>query len=308
MKRFKKALAMVLTGALVMGCMLTGCGGSGSSSAAAGSQAAESTGGAAASGAALADGATASKGVLKVGMECAFPPYNWTQSDDSNGAVPISNASGSYTNGYDIKVAKKVCEALGLKLEVVKTEWTGLPPALSSGKIDAIIAGMSPTKERRETIDFTENYFVSEVYAMVLKDGKFKDAKTLQDLKGAVCTSQQNTFWYDDIIPQIPEGKKQNALADVPTMLSAMTSGKVEVLISDKPTAISAAKANDRIKAFTLATDPKLQVEKDKIDVCVGLKKGNKALADAVNGVLKDIPQDVRETLMNEAIDQQPAA
>ena len=52
-------------------------------------------------------------GVLTVGMECAYAPYNWTQADDSNGAVPIANNPGSYANGYDVMVAKKICETYG---------------------------------------------------------------------------------------------------------------------------------------------------------------------------------------------------
>ena len=47
-------------------------------------------------------------GVLTVGMECAYAPYNWTQMDDSNGAVPIANNPGSYANGYDVMIAKKI--------------------------------------------------------------------------------------------------------------------------------------------------------------------------------------------------------
>ena len=49
-------------------------------------------------------------GVLTVGMECAYAPYNWTQTDDSNGAVPIANMPGSYANGYDVMIAKRICE------------------------------------------------------------------------------------------------------------------------------------------------------------------------------------------------------
>ena len=52
-------------------------------------------------------------GVLTVAMECAYAPYNWTQMDDSNGAVPISNVEGSYANGYDIMISKLICETYG---------------------------------------------------------------------------------------------------------------------------------------------------------------------------------------------------
>ena len=78
---------------------------------------------------------------LRVGMEAAYAPFNWTQDDDSNGAVPIEGTK-QYANGYDVQIAKKIAQAQGKKPLVVKTAWTGLIPALTSGKIDMIIAGM----------------------------------------------------------------------------------------------------------------------------------------------------------------------
>ena len=79
-------------------------------------------------------------GVLTVGMECAYAPYNWTQTDDSNGAVPIVNNPGSYANGYDVMIAQRICDTYGWKLEVQAIEWAGLIPALNAGTIDAVIA------------------------------------------------------------------------------------------------------------------------------------------------------------------------
>ena len=58
-------------------------------------------------------------------MEAAYAPFNWTQDDDSNGAVPIEGTK-QYANGYDVQIAKKIAEAQGKKPLVVKTAWTGL--------------------------------------------------------------------------------------------------------------------------------------------------------------------------------------
>ena len=93
--------------------------------------------------------------VFRVGMEAGYPPFNWTQNDDSNGAVKIEGSS-EYAGGYDVEIAKKIAESLGKELVIVKTEWDGLVPALTSGKIDAIIAGMSPTEERKQKKYFTD--------------------------------------------------------------------------------------------------------------------------------------------------------
>ena len=104
---------------------------------------------------------------LRVGMECNYAPYNWTQSDASDNAVAI--AAGGYADGYDVRIAKIIAEKLGMDLEIVKTEWDGLTPALLSGNIDVIIAGMSPTTEREEQVDFTDCYYNSNLVVIIKK-------------------------------------------------------------------------------------------------------------------------------------------
>ena len=138
---------------------------------------------------------------LRVGMECNYAPYNWTQSEPSDEAVAI--AAGGYADGYDVRIAKRIAQELGMDLEIVKTEWDGLTPALLSGNIDVIIAGMSPTEERKLTIDFTDAYYVTELCVVVRKDSKFASAQSLADFGGAKITGQMSTFHYDEL-DQIP--------------------------------------------------------------------------------------------------------
>lgn len=157
-----------------------------------------------------------------IGMECNYAPFNWTQTDDSNGAVAIADGSG-YADGYDIRIAKKIAEGLGKKLVVEKIEWDGLTLAVQSGKIDAIIAGMSPTQERQATIDFTDPYYETGVVMVVRKDGAYASAASLSDFAGAKVTGQMNTYHYD-VIDQIEGVEKQNAMADFPSMIVALRS------------------------------------------------------------------------------------
>ena len=119
-----------------------------------------------------ADAPDAPTGTFKVGMECAYEPYNWTDTEGKSlGAVPISGEgkNGLYANGYDVQIAQYVANKLGLKLEIYAMEWESLLPALQSGTIDAIIAGMSPTAEREQEIDFTNTYYESNLVVIIKK-------------------------------------------------------------------------------------------------------------------------------------------
>lgn len=118
------------------------------------------------------DAPATTTGTLKIGMECAYEPYNWTDTDGSSfGAVPISSEGqqGLYANGYDVQIAQYVANRLGLKLEIYAMEWDSLIPAVNSGAIDAIVAGMSPTAERSEQLDFTDTYYESNLVVIIRK-------------------------------------------------------------------------------------------------------------------------------------------
>lgn len=104
-----------------------------------------------------------SNGVLKIAMECAYKPFNWTQTNDANGAVAIQGLDGMYANGYDVQVAKYIAAELGMALEIYSLEWDALIPAVQAGTVDGIIAGMSPTPEREEEVDFTDCYYNSNL-------------------------------------------------------------------------------------------------------------------------------------------------
>lgn len=118
------------------------------------------------------DAPATTTGALKIGMECAYEPYNWTDTEGTSlGAVPISSEgqSGLYANGYDVQIAQYVANRLGLKLEIYAMEWDSLIPAVNSGAIDAIVAGMSPTAERSEQLDFTDTYYESNLVVIIRK-------------------------------------------------------------------------------------------------------------------------------------------
>ena len=164
-------------------------------------------------------------GVLTIAMECAYAPYNWTQGDDSNGAVPIKDSDGEYANGYDVMMAKKICEANGWQLEVIKADWDSLVPGVQSRTYDAVIAGQSMTPERSEQVDFAGPYLYATIVCLTRADSPFASAQGINDLAGGSCTSQSATIWYDTMLPQIPDANIQPAAESAPAMLMALETG-----------------------------------------------------------------------------------
>lgn len=239
---------------------------------------------------------------LRVGMECAYAPFNWTQSDDSKGAVPIKG--GGFAGGYDVEIAKIIAKELGMELVIVKTEWDGLEPALQAGTIDAIIAGMSPTADRKTRIDFSDNYYTSDLVVVVQKDGPYASAKTLQDFKDAKITAQLNTFHYT-VIDQLAGVKKQTPLSDFPTMITALSSGVIDGYISERPGAVSAMASNPELTFISFPEGQGFQASEEDVAIAVGLKKGSE-LKDKINAALAKIPIEERTKLMDEAVKNQP--
>ena len=247
--------------------------------------------------------ATAENGVLRVGMECDYAPYNWTQAEPSDDAVAI--AAGGYADGYDVRVAKLVAEGLGMELQIVKTEWDGLVPSLTSGMIDCIIAGMSPTEDRKVTIDFTDPYYESELCVVVRADGAYANAKSLADFSGAKITGQINTFHYT-VIDQIPGVQKMPQMDTFPAMIVALNAGAIDGYISERPGAVSAMEANPNLTFVEFADGEGFVADPGDVAIAVGVDKKNSELTERINAILAGISAEQRQALMDAAVAAQP--
>lgn len=287
-----KAFAAIIMAAMLV---LTACGGTAEK---AGSTADAST-------AQAQDAANAQSNVFRVGMECAYPPFNWTQLDDANGGVPLGD--GTYAGGYDVAIAVRLAELMNKELEIVKIDWDGLPPSLTSGKIDAVIAGMTNTEERRATLDFTDNYYTSDLVIVVKKDGPFAAATSLADFKGAKITGQMGTLHYD-VISQIEGVDQQQAMKDFPTMIAALSSGMIDGYVSERPGALAATTANPSLSFVAFEPDKGFDYSGEDVSVAIALKKGNEELRDKLNEALAQISEDERQQMMTDAIKNQPLA
>ena len=297
----KKSIPALLLSAVLM-LSLAGCGATAST---APSEAASTE---ATSGEAAADAIPGVEdGVLTVGMECAYAPYNWTQADDSNGAVPIANNPGSYANGYDVMVAKKICETYGWELEVMAIEWDGLTPALNAGTIDAVIAGQSMTEARLAEVDMAGPYFYASIVCVTKADSAQAAATGISNLTGT-CTAQTGTIWYDSCLPQIPGADIQTQAETAPAMIMAVESGSVDFICTDMPTAMGACSTYPDLTILDFSgSEDDFQVDDGEINIGISVAKGNTALKDAMDGVLSGMTADDFNAVMDEAISVQPS-
>ena len=250
-------------------------------------------------------------GVLTVAMECAYAPYNWTQTDDSNGAVPISNVPGSFANGYDVMIAKMIAEANGWELEVIQSDWDSLVPGVQTGTFDAVIAGQSMTAERAEQVDFAGPYFYATIVCVTKEGSAFADAQGIADLAGGSCTAQIATIWYDQCLPQIEGANVQSAAETAPAMLMALETDMVDFICTDMPTAQGAVAAYPGMKILDFSgTDGDFQfseqVRAENVNIGVSVMKGNTVLKDAIDSVLSEMSVEDFNNMMASAIEIQP--
>ena len=245
-------------------------------------------------------------GVLTVAMECAYAPYNWAQPDDSNGAVPIRDKAGLYANGYDVMMAKAICEANGWQLEVVQLDWDSLIPAVQSGIVDAVIAGQSMTAERMEAVDFAGPYLYATIVCLTKEGNPNAAARGISELKGSA-TSQSGTIWYDTCLPQVKGANIIPPAESAPAMLMAVESGTVDFVCTDMPTAQGALIAYPDLKLLDFAgSGDDFQISDEDINIGISIQKGNTVLLEAMNAFLKEKTADDFNAMMAQAIAVQP--
>lgn len=244
--------------------------------------------------------------VLRVAMECAYAPFNWTQSDDSNGAVPISGSS-DYAYGYDVMMAIELAEQMGYELEIVKMDWDALIPALQSGSVDVVIAGQCITTDRAAQVDFSDPYYYAQIVALVKEGSGYETATGISDLAGAVATSQLGTVWYDTILPQVEDIDLLPAQESVPAMLVALDSGAVELVVTDQPTALAACAAYpDMVMLDFSDSDDGFVVSDEDVVMGISVQQGNDALIAEINEMLSQYTADDYADMMAQAIEVQP--
>ena len=243
-----------------------------------------------------------SSNVLKVGMECNYAPFNWTQVEDSETAEPISSVD--YCDGYDVVMAARIASELGMDVQIVKTDWDNLIPALNNNDIDLIIAGMTATPDRAEAVNFTNPYYESQMVVVVRADSELTNITNIQELSGYNVLGQLNTL-YDEIIDQIEGVNHLTPQESYPRMVLSLQTGEADAITAEMPVALGVVAANPDLAIVTFDGENGFIAD---TTVSIAARKSDTELLNKVQAVLDTISQDERKTMMQQATDRQPAA
>ena len=241
---------------------------------------------------------------LVVGLECAYVPFNFTQQSDANGAVKISNADG-YANGYDVIVAKRIADALNKELVIVKTEWDSLVPGVQAGTLDLVIAGMSPTEERRKSIDFSVPYYQSNLVIVVRKDGAYSAASNLDDFGGAKIVAQQGTFHETALLEQAAAHgiNVGTSMATFPEMTVALNAKSIDGYVAEEPGAIADCASNPSLTYVHLENNVTgFDASDEDTQIAIGMRYDYEH-KNAINNVILSLTQEDKLAIMQEAVD-----
>lgn len=234
-----------------------------------------------------------------VGLEVNYAPFNYGQNSATDFNYPVSNMKGQYADGYDVQIAKIIADGLGKQLVIVKLDWDALIPQLEANKIDAIIAGMSPTEERKTSVLFSDGYFESKHVLLVKNDSTYKDATKLSDFSGAKVVGQHGTV-YDELIDQIPGAIHQTPLKSVPDILTQILGNKSDATVLELPVALGIATNNPEFKVVELTEG--FDVSLEDITVSIAVRLNETELKDSINNILAGISEQTRRELMDQAV------
>ena len=212
-------------------------------------------------------------GKLVVGTCADYPPYEWHLVQDGEDQII----------GFDIDIAQAIADELGVELEVKDMDFDGLIPALSTGKIDMIIAGMNPTEERKQSVDFTDIYYTQKD-ALVIKSEDAENIQSENDLKKASLATQKATIQETYLLENFPDA----ALQSVPkwnTAILSLVTGKVDAVLMVETVAKQYVEQNEglEIAGFDVASTPN--------ESAIAVAKDNKDFLDGVNDILDEMKE-----------------
>jgi lysine-arginine-ornithine-binding protein len=227
---------------------------------------------------AVAPGSAELKKKYKVATEGAYAPFNWV---DQNGQL----------QGFDVDIAKELCNRIKVQCEIVAQDWDGIIPGLLAKKYDMIVASMSITEERKKKVDFTQKYYNTPA-RLVAKKGSGIDPTKKETMKGKTIGVQVST---------IHERFAKHMWGDVATIKSYDTqdnanldlaNGRLDMIMADSVALDEGFLKTDLGKNFEFVgpgySDPQYHGE----GAGIAVRKGDDDLREALNKAIREIRSD----------------
>lgn len=221
-----------------------------------------------------ANGANSAEKII-MGTNAEFPPFEF-KADEGEGVV-------ENFDGIDIAISKKIADKLGKELVVEDMQFEGLIASVQSGKVDFAAAGMTANDERRESVDFSDTYYVAEQVMVVKEDSEITKAEDLKNvgMVGVVLGYTGDSIVTDDL--EIDESKILRVSRGIDGV-QEVKNGKLDAMVIDSAAGEALAKENG------------LKVVKDEEvfaaeEYAIAVKKGNKKLLDTINSVLAEMQE-----------------
>lgn len=255
------------------------------------------------SSASSAAGSFGDNGTMRVGMEVAYPPFNWQVSEESDNTIPVEGQDGAYADGYDIYFAKLIGEGLGLTPVAVKMDFSGLVEALRGGQIDLICAGMTATDERRQSIDFSDPYWTGHYGLLVKKGSPYEGATSLSDFAGAAVLGQRDTL-LDDVIDEIDGVNHLTPVDSVPAQISSLNQNACDAITFDVENEKGIIASNPDLVAVEI--DGSKILFKTDAPINAGIAKGNDDILAKINDIIDGVSQDERQSVWDAVQERLP--
>ncbi|WDV45454.1 transporter substrate-binding domain-containing protein [Clostridiaceae bacterium M8S5] len=214
------------------------------------------------------------KGKLVLGTSASFPPYEFHK--EINGKDEII--------GFDIEIAKAIADELGVKLEIKDMDFGGLLGAMKADKIDIIVAGMTPTDERKKNVDFSKIYYTSK-QCLIINNKDIDNIKTIEDVKNRTICVQKGSI-QEEIAFKITDKENIKSLGKLSNVVMELLNGKVDAVIVGEPVAKSYVKKNPNLCIA------EVEVKTDNNGSAIAINKGNKELLKVINDTLEKLKED----------------
>ncbi|MCB6611589.1 basic amino acid ABC transporter substrate-binding protein [[Clostridium] symbiosum] len=204
----------------------------------------------------------AAGGVLVMGTNAEFPPYEFYEDND--------------IVGIDVEIAKAIAEKMGMELQIEDMAFDAIIPAVTSGKADFGAAGMTVTEERQRSVEFTDTYANSNQVAIVKEDSAITGSA---DLEGKTIGVQLGTTG-DALATELKDATVERYNKGLEAVQS-LTQGKIDAVVIDQATAQAFVKKTEGIKI--------LEEKMSEEEYAIAIKKGNTDLVEKMNAAIAEL-------------------